>query len=62
MLVLSRRIGERIRIGDDIELVVIATHRSSVKIGICAPEHVTVMRSEIVDDYSDDNPQTTEGE
>lgn len=49
MLVLSRRAGESIRIGDDIELIVAQVQGGGVKLGIRAPEHVTIMRSELAD-------------
>lgn len=57
MLVLSRRKGQRIRIGDDIEVTVVAVHRSSTKLAISAPPHLTVLRSEVVDDESAPEPE-----
>lgn len=47
MLVLSRKIGEAIRIGDDIEIVVLDATRGRVKLGITGPKHVSVRRSEL---------------
>jgi len=47
MLVISRRKGQRVSIGDEIELVVTEVHRSSVKLGIRAPRGLTVLRGEI---------------
>jgi carbon storage regulator len=47
MLVLSRKVGEAIRIGDDIEVVVLGAHNGRVKIGISAPRHVDVFRGEL---------------
>jgi carbon storage regulator len=49
MLVISRRKGQRVSIGDEIELVVTEVHRSSVKLGIVAPRGLTVLRGEIRD-------------
>lgn len=49
MLVISRRKGQRVAIGDDIELVVTEVHRSSVKLGIRAPRGLTVLRGEVRD-------------
>jgi len=49
MLVLSRKAGERIVIGDDIVITVIRSTNSQVKIGIEAPKNVTVMRKELQD-------------
>ena len=47
MLVISRRKGQSIAIGDDIELVVTELHRSSVKLGIRAPRGYAVLRGEV---------------
>lgn len=46
MLVISRRKGQIITIGDDIEIVVTEVHRSSVKLGIRAPNGLLVLRKE----------------
>ena len=47
MLVITRRPGEAILIGDDIELQVIELSPSRVKLGITAPRKVTILRKEI---------------
>jgi carbon storage regulator len=47
MLVLSRRLGENIRIGDDIKVVVLDVKGGQVKLGIEAPLSVQVHRQEI---------------
>ena len=47
MLVLSRKLGETIRIGDDIEVKVLGVDGDQVKIGIVAPKKIKVHRSEI---------------
>lgn len=47
MLVLSRKPGEKIVVGDDIVITVIRSTNSQVKIGIEAPEDVAVMREEL---------------
>jgi carbon storage regulator len=47
MLILTRRIGETIMIGNDITVTVLQVKRMDVKIGIAAPENVAVDRSEI---------------
>lgn len=49
MLVISRRKGQRVSIGEEIELVVTEVHRNSVKLGICAPRGLTVLRGEVRD-------------
>lgn len=50
MLVLTRKRFEKIQIGEDIIIKVIKTGRSTVKIGIEAPEDVRVMRAELCHD------------
>lgn len=47
MLVLTRKRDELIRIGDDVVIHVIRTGKSSVKIGVDAPESVRVVRGEL---------------
>lgn len=49
MLVLSRRVGERLVIGDDIVITVIDVRSDGVRIGIDAPRHVRVNRAEILE-------------
>jgi carbon storage regulator len=44
MLVLTRRIGELILIGDDIELKVIAVRTDRVSIGITAPKNLQITK------------------
>jgi carbon storage regulator CsrA len=46
MLVLSRRIGERICIEPGIEIAVLAVHGRRVELGICAPRDVLISRPE----------------
>jgi len=47
MLVIRRRPGEALLIGDDIEIEILDTGSSHVKLGIRAPKHVLVLRKEI---------------
>lgn len=47
MLILSRRPGETIRIGDDIEVVVLGVKGNQVRIGVTAPRDTEVHREEI---------------
>ena len=48
MLVLTRKVGERIQIGDKVVITVVRATRDSVRIGIEAPPDVTVLRQELV--------------
>jgi carbon storage regulator len=50
MLVLSRKTGQSIRIGDDIVLTVVAVNGKRAKIGIQAPSHCNIVRQEILAD------------
>lgn len=47
MLILTRRIDEKIRIGDDVTVTVISVKGHQVRFGIEAPREVTVNREEI---------------
>jgi carbon storage regulator len=47
VLILTRRIGESVHIGDDIRLTVLGVRDSQVRIGINAPKEVPVHREEI---------------
>jgi carbon storage regulator CsrA len=48
MLILTRRAGESFFIGDDIEVVILETHGSQVRIGINAPRDVQILRTELI--------------
>lgn len=60
MLVISRRKGQSIAIGDDIELVVTELHRSSVKLGIRAPRGLAVLRGEVRESIESANREAAE--
>lgn len=47
MLVLSRKRGEQIVIGENIKLTVVAVHGGRVKLGVCAPQDVSIQRKEV---------------
>lgn len=49
MLTLTRRIGERIVIGDDVEVEVLSVQGGRVRLGIRAPRSLTVVRGELLD-------------
>lgn len=46
MLIIARRKGQRILIGDDIEVVVTELSKGTVKLGIVAPTSLTILRGE----------------
>ena len=47
MLVLSRKLGEKIVIGDNIVITVVKIDRNQIRIGIEAPQDIPVYREEI---------------
>ena len=47
MLILTRRTGESVMIGDDVTVTVLGTRHGQVRIGISAPKHITVPREEV---------------
>ena len=49
MLVLSRRTQEKVVVGDDIEITVVQVRGKVVRLGVSAPDEVTVLRSELLD-------------
>lgn len=49
MLVLSRKTKEAIRIGDNIEISILAIEGDQVKLGISAPKSVEIHRKEVYD-------------
>ncbi|MER2027843.1 MAG: carbon storage regulator CsrA [Solibacillus sp.] len=57
MLVLSRKVGETIWIGDDVELVVTEVKGEYVKIGVRAPRTIDIIRGELRNDVRDANKE-----
>ena len=49
MLVLSRKVGERILIGDDIQITVVRVCQNTVRIGVEAPQNYQIVREELRD-------------
>ena len=55
MLVISRKKGESLLIGDDIEITVEKIDRSSVKISIKAPKEKVILRKEVYEKVKNEN-------
>lgn len=47
MLILTRKVGEKLMVGDDISLVIVGIRGNQVRIGVDAPKDVSVHREEI---------------
>jgi carbon storage regulator len=58
MLVLSRKVGEEIVIGDDIRIKIVDIRGGKVRIGIVAPQDVIVDRQEIHEQRKQWEPST----
>ena len=49
MLILTRRVGEALMVGDDTKIVVLGVKGSQIRLGIYAPKDIVVHREEIYD-------------
>jgi len=47
MLILTRRVGETVMVGDDVTITVLGVKGNQVRVGINAPKHIAVHREEI---------------
>ena len=57
MLVLTRKVKEAIRIGEDMEISILSIEGDQVKIGITAPKAVEIHRSEVYDAIQRENSE-----
>ena len=55
MLVISRKENERVKIGENIEIVIVSIDKNQVKIGIEAPKNLTILRGELIDKVRNEN-------
>jgi len=60
MLILTRRAGESLMIGEDVSITVLGVKGNQVRIGIDAPKEVAVHREEIYDRIQGDDNQELE--
>ncbi|OXS79263.1 carbon storage regulator CsrA [Domibacillus enclensis] len=61
MLVLTRKPGESVMIGDDIEIAIVSVSGDQVKIGINAPKHIDIHRKEIYVQIGNENKSASAG-
>jgi carbon storage regulator len=61
MLVLTRKTGEAIQIGDDIEITVLSVKGDQIKLGINAPKNIEIHRKEIYVSIQEENEQASKG-
>ena len=47
MLILTRRVGEKVMVGDDVKLIILGVKGNQVRVGIEAPKNIAVHREEI---------------
>ena len=55
MLILTRKLGESIIIGENVQLSVVEINKSNIKIGINAPKDITVYRDEVFKKIKEEN-------
>ena len=57
MLILTRKVNQKLIINDDIEIVILESYRNAVKIGVNAPNNVQIYREEIYNEIKKSNKQ-----
>ncbi|MFZ2444738.1 MAG: carbon storage regulator CsrA [Syntrophobacteraceae bacterium] len=55
MLILTRKTGESILIGDDIEILITSIDQNKVRVGIKSPPHVPIYREELYRKIQEEN-------
>ncbi|HZP27159.1 MAG TPA: carbon storage regulator CsrA [Dehalococcoidia bacterium] len=55
MLILTRKVNERIMIGDEVEITVLKVSKDKVKLGIKAPDSVSIQREELLASITQEN-------
>ena len=62
MLILNRKVGESIILGDYIEVRVLEIQDGKIKVGIEAPKDVTILRKEVYEEVIEENRKSLEVE
>ena len=55
MLILTRKLGEKIAIGDDITITLVEIRGTQIKLGIDAPKHIEIHRQEVYERIREEN-------
>ncbi len=55
MLIFTRKAGQKIRIGDDIEIAILEVKKGNIKIGINAPKGLSIHREEVYQKILEEN-------
>ena len=59
MLILTRKIGESLMIGDDVQVTILGTQGNQIRIGIDAPREVEVHREEVYHRIQEEKKQAS---
>lgn len=57
MLIITRKKGESLIIGENIEITVLKLEDGSIKLGIDAPKNITILRKEIYEQVKNENKE-----
>ncbi len=61
MLTLTRKVGQRIRIGDHIEIIVREVRGRQVRLGVVAPQGLSIYREELYQQIAEENTRAATG-
>lgn len=60
MLILTRRVGESLRIGDEVSVTVLGIKGSQVRIGVNAPKSISVHREEVYERINEESSKNSD--
>ena len=62
MLILTRRVGETLMVGDEVTVTVLGVKGNQVRLGVNAPKHVAVHREEIYNRIQEEGDKSDKSE
>jgi carbon storage regulator len=62
MLILTRRVGDSLKIGDDVSVTILRVKGDQVRLGIDAPDTISVLREEVVERLKQEAAAASSGE